>query len=107
VALSVVKEQLSHYIIRKACDEECKSSLAQWKGHESQFSYVLFVAQQILGIYGSQVEVERVFNIVDICIIMQQSKLGTENLEMFENIYKNCPYDVRACTMSMENFMEM
>jgi hypothetical protein len=59
------------------------------KPHESQFSYVVFVAQQILGIVGSQIEVERSFNIVDICTNMRWSKLGIENLKMLMNIYKN------------------
>jgi hypothetical protein len=54
----------------KVSDEECKSPLAWWKTHESQFSYVVFVAQQILGIVGSQIKVEWVFNIVDICTNM-------------------------------------
>jgi hypothetical protein len=51
MALSVVKKQLSNYKIRK---EECKSPLAWWKAHESQFSYVVFVAQKFLGIFGPQ-----------------------------------------------------
>lgn len=40
---SMVKQQLNHYRIRKVSDEECKSLLAWWKAHESQFSYVAFV----------------------------------------------------------------
>jgi len=43
VVLSMVKEQLSHYKIRKVSDEDCKSLLAWWKAHESQFSYVSFL----------------------------------------------------------------
>ncbi len=70
MASLMVKEQLNHYRISKVSDEECKSLFAWWKAHESQFSYVAFVAQQILGIVGSQFEVERVFNIVDICTNM-------------------------------------
>jgi hypothetical protein len=65
------------------------------------------VAQQILGIVGSQIEVERVFDIVNICTNMRQSKLGINFLEMLVSIYKNWPDDVQASTMSMENFMEM
>jgi hypothetical protein len=54
MALSVVKKQLSNYKMRKVSDEECKSPLAWWKAHESQFSYVVFVAQKFLGIFGPQ-----------------------------------------------------
>jgi hypothetical protein len=63
----MVKKQLRHYIIKKVGDGECKSSFAWWKAHESQLSYVVFVALQILRIVGSQIEAERVFNIVSIC----------------------------------------
>ncbi len=35
MVLSLVKEQLNHYIIRKVSDKECKSLLAWWKVHES------------------------------------------------------------------------
>jgi hypothetical protein len=44
MVLLVVKKHLKHYRIRKVNDEECKNSLAWWKVHESQFSYVVFVA---------------------------------------------------------------
>ncbi len=39
-----VKEQLNHYKIMKVCDDEGKDSLAWWKLHEGQFSYVAFLA---------------------------------------------------------------
>jgi hypothetical protein len=42
--LLVVKEKLNHYKIRKVSDEECKSLLAWQKVHESQISYVVFIA---------------------------------------------------------------
>jgi hypothetical protein len=44
MTLSMVKEQLNHYKIKKVNDDECKNPLAWWKVHESQFSYVVFVA---------------------------------------------------------------
>ncbi len=40
------------------------------KVHESQFSYVTFVARQILGIVGSQIEAKKAFNIAGICTNM-------------------------------------
>jgi len=75
MALSVVKKQLNH--------------LAWWKTHEVQFSHVGFVAQQILGIVGSQIEAKRVFSIAGICTNLQHFWLGIENLDMLINIYKN------------------
>jgi hypothetical protein len=67
MALSVVKEQLTHFKIKKVIEDECKDSLAWWRAHEVHYSYVGFVAPQILDIVGSQVETERVFNIASIC----------------------------------------
>jgi hypothetical protein len=52
--------QWSRNKIRKVSDEECRNPLPWWKAHESQFSYVVFVVQQILWIVGSQIEAERV-----------------------------------------------
>jgi hypothetical protein len=53
MVLSVVKGHLTHVKITKVNEEECKDPLAWWKTHELQFSYVGFVAQQILGIVAS------------------------------------------------------
>jgi len=44
MALSIVKEQLNHYMIRKVNDDEGKDPLTWWKFHERQFSNVAFVA---------------------------------------------------------------
>jgi len=88
MVLSMVKEQLNHYRIKKVSDEECKNLLAWWKVHESYFSYVGFVAWQILGIVGSQIEAEKVFKIVSICINTRQFRLGIIFLEMLVSIYK-------------------
>jgi hypothetical protein len=75
------------------------------KGH---FSYVGFVARQILGIVGLNIEVERVFSIAGICMNLHCFGLGTENLEMFISIYKNWPENVRVGgSLSMQKFMEM
>jgi hypothetical protein len=67
VASSVVKEQLNHLKIKKVIEEQCKDPLAWWRTHKVQFSYVGFVARQILGIVGSQIEAKRVLKFTDIC----------------------------------------
>jgi hypothetical protein len=51
--LLVVKEQLTHFKVKKVIDDECKDPLAWWRTQEGHFSYVRFVARQILGIVGS------------------------------------------------------
>jgi hypothetical protein len=45
ITLSMVKEQLNHYKIRKVSDNECTYPLAWWKVHEPQFSYISFVVR--------------------------------------------------------------
>ncbi len=69
MALWVMKEQLTHFKIKKVIEEDYKDPQAWWRAHEVHFSYVGFVAQQILGIIGSQIEAKRVFNITSICTI--------------------------------------
>jgi hypothetical protein len=71
MALSMVKEQLTPFKIKKVIEKECKDPLAWWRAHEVHYSYVGFVAQHILGIVGSQIEVERVFSIASICTILR------------------------------------
>ncbi len=103
-----VKEQLTHFKVKKVTNDECKDPLAWWRAQEGHLSYVGFIAHQILGIVGWQIEVDRVFNIASICMNLHCSRLGTKNLEMFINIYKNWPKDARVgCSLSMHKFMEM
>ncbi len=118
MTLSLVKEQLSHFRIKKVIEEECKDPLAWWRAHEVHYSYVGFVGRQILGIVGFQIQVERVFSIASICTNLRRSwlrrsqswhfRLGINNFEMLLNIYKNWLDD--ACIggyRSMKKFMEM
>jgi hypothetical protein len=108
MALSIVKEQLTHFNVKKVIDDECKDPLAWWRAQEGHFSYVGFLVRQILGIVGSQIEVERVFSIASICTNLHHSRLGTESIEMLISIYKNIPKDVRVGgSLSMHKFMEM
>jgi hypothetical protein len=70
--------------------------------------YVGFVARQILGIVGSHIEVEKVFNVAGICTSLQRSRLAIENIEMLISIYKTWSND--ACVeglASMKQFMDM
>jgi hypothetical protein len=81
--------------------------LAWWKAQEGHFSYVKFVAHQILGIVGSQIEVEKNLNIAIIYTNLCHYRLGIENLEMFISIYKNWLEDARVgVSIFMKKFME-
>jgi hypothetical protein len=43
MAISMVKEQLTHFRTKKVNEEECKNLMAWWKTHEVHFSYVGFL----------------------------------------------------------------
>ncbi len=49
----------------------CVDPLALWCIHEIQFPNVGFLAKQILGILGSQIEIECVFNLVNVLTTLQ------------------------------------
>jgi hypothetical protein len=51
------------------------------------FYYVGFIAQQVLGIIGFQIEAYKVFNIVGIHTNLWHSWLGMGNFEMIINTY--------------------
>jgi hypothetical protein len=54
-------------------------------------SQTFFLAHQVFGIVGFQIEIERIFNIVGVIISFHQSKLGSENLQCLKVIAKNWP----------------
>lgn len=74
--------------------------LQWWKEHEKRFPTVGFVARQLLGIPGSQIECERIFSIAGILTSLRRCRLGTENLDALVMIQKNWPFDSRADTRS-------
>jgi hypothetical protein len=49
-------------------EQDLQSPLVWWKIHESQFPNVGFLARQIFGIVGSQIEIEHIFSITDVLI---------------------------------------
>ncbi len=51
----------------------CVDPLAWWCIHETQFPNVGLLAKQILGILGSQIEIECVFNLVNVLTTPQRS----------------------------------
>jgi hypothetical protein len=49
----MVEEQFNHFRVKKVSFEEAKNPLGWWRMHEALFSYLAFVAPQIMGIVGS------------------------------------------------------
>ncbi len=52
-----------------------------WSQHVMQFSCLFFLARQILGIVGSQSDIESSFNVVGLITSLQQSKLEIKNFD--------------------------
>jgi hypothetical protein len=59
----------------------CVDPLVWWQTHEAQFPNVNFLAKQIFGILGSQIEIKRVFNLVKVLIALRCCHLQMENLD--------------------------
>jgi hypothetical protein len=53
MTLSIIKEQLTHFRVKKVINDECKDRLTWWRAQEGHFSYVGFVTRQILRIVRS------------------------------------------------------
>jgi hypothetical protein len=63
--------------------------LTWWKIHETWFPNVFFVVQQFLGVLGSQIEIDRIFNIIGVLTNFWCCKLGIDNLDKLVMIVKN------------------
>ncbi len=52
-----------------------------WATHVVQFPHVSFIAHQVLGIVGSQIETKRIFIITNVTMNLRWSWLGIDNLD--------------------------
>jgi hypothetical protein len=66
--------------------KEIKNPLQWWEKHESRFPIVAFLARQILGIVGSQIEIECIFYFAGILTNLRRYCVQYENLEKFNFI---------------------
>ncbi len=83
--------------------KEIKCPPQWWQKHESMFPTVGFLAQQILGIVGSQIETKRIFSLVGIFTNLRRYHLQTENLEKLIFVSKNWPNDAKfGCKSSSD-----
>ncbi len=70
-------------------------SSRRWKVHEPQILHVGYLAWQILGILGSQIEIERISSMASIPTCLKKCLLGAKNLEKLVLIHKNWPHHAR------------
>lgn len=53
-----------------------------------------FIAHQVLGTLGSQIEIEHIFIIIGILTSIQRCKLEIGNIDKFIIVLNNWPFDV-------------
>ncbi len=63
--------------------KDTKCPPQQWQKHEAMFSTIGFLAQQILGIVGSQIETKRIFTLTRIFTNLKRCRLQLEKLTKF------------------------
>jgi hypothetical protein len=76
--------------------KEIKCPLKWWVKHESLFPTMAFLAHQIFGIVGSQIEIERFFSLVRILRNLRRRHLQSDNLDKIIFVNKNWPSDPRV-----------
>jgi hypothetical protein len=77
------------------------------KKNESMFPIVDFYARKILGIVGSQIEMERIFFLIRIFTSFRRCHLQLENLEKLIFVNKSWPNDPRIDCKSSSSFVEL
>ncbi len=89
--------------------KDIKCPLQWWEKHESMFPTSSFCAKQILGIVGSQIEIEKIFSLARILTSLRRCHLQSKFLDKLIFVSKNWPHDPRiSCKspFSLANFIE-
>jgi hypothetical protein len=60
-----------------------------WAEHEQQFPNLIYFGQQVMGIVGSQIKVENIFNMARVITSLKRCQHGIENLDILVLILKN------------------
>ncbi|KAG0556897.1 hypothetical protein KC19_11G087000 [Ceratodon purpureus] len=101
-----LKAELSLFRRLHIDPKECENPLAWWKDREVQFPNVGFLARQILGIVGTQVETERIFSVAGLITAVRRRHIGPDNLNKLVMIRENWPEDPRAGRKAVESGLE-
>jgi hypothetical protein len=70
------------------------------------FPTIGFLAGQILGVVGSQIETKRIFSLVGIRTNLRRCRWQTKNLEKLTFVNKNWPNDLKIGCKSPSNIVE-
>jgi len=77
----------------------------RWAKHEQWFPNLTYVSRQVMGIVGSQIEIERIFSMVRVITSLKRCWLGIENLDKLVLIMKNWLHDpIFRCTSGPKSF---
>jgi hypothetical protein len=87
--------------------KDIKCPLEWWKNMNLCPNYWFFFSKQILGIIGSQIEIEKMFSLTHILINLKKCHLHLENLENLISMNKNWPNDVRVCCKAPSCLLEL
>jgi intracellular sulfur oxidation DsrE/DsrF family protein len=69
--------------------------------------FLVFFSKQILGLIGSQIDIERIFSIIHILTNLEKYHLQLENLENLISMTKNWPNDVRVGVQAHSSMLEL
>jgi hypothetical protein len=67
----------------------CVNPIVWWKTHEGQFSNVGFLAKQVFGILGFQIEIEKVLSLIGILKTLKCCHLQVQNFDQIITIINN------------------
>jgi hypothetical protein len=84
-----------------------KCLLERWAKHKSLFPTMAFLAHQILGIVGSQIETEKKYSLVEIITNLKRCCLQSNNLNKIIFISKNWPNDPKVGCSSPSSLIEL
>jgi hypothetical protein len=80
----------------------CEDPLAWWYNQKRQFLNVAFLAKQIFNISRSQIEIEKMFNLVKVLMSLQQHHLQMENVLEYRHLCNNVVYKWKTWTKSSQ-----
>jgi hypothetical protein len=104
VAMGFIRNE-SLFFKRIAVPIDPFNPFTRWAKHEQWFPNLTYVSRQVMGIVGSQIEIERIFSTVKVTTSLKCCWLGIENLDKLVIIMKNWLHDPRfRCTNGPKSF---
>jgi hypothetical protein len=103
----VVNKELLMFIRFQVDVKNIKCPLKWWAKHESLFPIVAFLAHHILGIFYSQIEIEKKNSLARILTNLRKCHLQLDNLNKIFFVSKHKPSDLRVGCSSLSSLIEL